>query len=201
MNIHLVLLDFDGVLVHYQRERRVRHLAQALDTPAAHVHGALFEQGLERAYDSGQLTTEAYLAALGQVLQRTVTPLHWLAARQAACAPVPGVAERLLALPASLPLALLSNNGPLLADLVPLLLPALYTRLHGRVLCSGMLGGRKPDPALYRRALERLQAAPAHTLFVDDLFVNVRGARQVGLHADTVRDARSLGRVLRRHGL
>ena len=33
------------------------------------------------------------------------------------------------------------------------------------------------------------------------LFVNVRGARACGLQADTVRDARSLRRLLRRHGL
>jgi len=39
------------------------------------------------------------------------------------------------------------------------------------------------------------------TLFVDDLFVNVQGARAAGLHADTVVDARSMRTVIRRYGL
>jgi len=43
--------------------------------------------------------------------------------------------------------------------------------------------------------------APARTLFVDDLFANVRGARAAGLHAETVRDGRGLGKVLKRYAV
>ena len=54
---------------------------------------------------------------------------------------------------------------------------------------------------VYLRALERLGWNAADTLFIDDLFANVQGARRAGLHTDSVRDARALGRVLRLHNI
>lgn len=201
MEIRLLLLDVDGVLLHYQRSHRVMYLAQALQCTAAQVQAALFDSGLETAYDAGQINTDDYLAQLRHALDATVDVPTWIAARQAACRPQTAVVQRLLALDEALPLAVLTNNGPLMAQVLPALLPELYARLQPRVLCSGMLGGRKPDPAVFKRALQRLDTEPGHTLFVDDLFTNVRGARAAGLHAETVRDGRGLGKVLKRYGI
>src|SRR5690606_256519 len=148
-------------------------------------------------YDRGAMTTAEYLQQLSEGLQADVDEALWIAARLAASRPQPDVIQRLLALPSMPPLAVLTNNGPLMAQVLQPLLPLLHARWEGRVLCSGMLGGRKPDPAVFLRALQRLRAVPSHTLFIDDLFVNVRGARQAGLHAETVRDGRGLGKVLK----
>lgn len=199
--IELLLLDVDGVLLHYQRARRVLFLAQALQVAPQQVQQALFGSGTETAYDSGLLDTHAYLHLLQQTLQRPLPAALWVQARMAACQVQQPVLQRLLALPATLPLAVLTNNGPLMVEVVQQMLPQLQSRLHGRVLCSGALGGRKPDPALFGRALRQLQADAQRTLFVDDLFSNVRGARSAGLHAETVRDGRGLGKVLRRYQL
>ncbi len=199
MRIDLLLLDVDGVLVQYQRTQRVLHLAQALDVPAASVQAALYESGLETAHDSGALDATAYLARLGQQLGRTVDAPTWIAARQAASHPQDAVLQRLEHL--QVPLAVLTNNGALMVQALPQLLPGLFPALHGRVFCSADFGLRKPQPAVFLRVLEVLQVAPARTLFVDDLFANVRGARAAGLHAETVRDGRGLGKVLRRYAI
>ena len=53
----------------------------------------------------------------------------------------------------------------------------------------------------FQRALQQLEGEPASTLFIDNLFVNVRGARAAGLMADTAHHTQSLRRVLRRFGL
>ena len=51
------------------------------------------------------------------------------------------------------------------------------------VLDSGVVGVAKPDPAIFRLALERLGAAPEHTLHVGDTpAADVVGARAAGLH-------------------
>lgn len=199
MRIDLLLLDVDGVLVQYQRAQRVLHLAQALDVPAASVQAALYESGLETAHDSGALDATAYLARLGQQLGRTVDARTWIAARQAASHPQDAVLQRLEHL--QVPLAVLTNNGALMVQALPSLLPALFPALHGRVFCSADFGLRKPQPAVFQRVLEVLQVAPARTLFVDDLFANVRGARAAGLHAETVRDGRGLGKVLKHYAV
>ncbi len=44
-------------------------------------------------------------------------------------------------------------------------------------------GARKPDPSIYLRCAAALDVPPAACLFVDDLRVNVDGARAVGMEA------------------
>jgi len=41
----------------------------------------------------------------------------------------------------------------------------------------------KPDPAIYRHALEQLGTQPEETLFIDDKLVNVEAARALGMKA------------------
>lgn len=56
--------------------------------------------------------------------------------------------------------------------------------LHGLadlVVLSGEVGLRKPDPAIYLLAAQRLGVAPQRCLVVDDLSRNVRGAVAAGM--------------------
>ena len=46
---------------------------------------------------------------------------------------------------------------------------------------SSVEGVRKPDPAIYRRACERLGVAPGRCVFLDDLGVNLKPARAIGM--------------------
>ncbi|WP_295572498.1 HAD-IA family hydrolase [uncultured Stenotrophomonas sp.] len=199
MRIDLLLLDVDGVLVQYQRAQRVLHLAKALALEPQHVQAALYDSGLEAAHDRGALDVPAYLAQLGALLGRTVDAATWIAARNAASHPQSAVLQRLEML--QLPMAVLTNNGALMKQAMPTLLPEVFPALQNRVYCSADFGLRKPAPEVFLRTLEALGAAPARTLFVDDLFANVRGARAAGLHAETVRDGRGLGKVLKRYAI
>lgn len=47
---------------------------------------------------------------------------------------------------------------------------------------SGQVGLRKPDPAIYRLAMERAGIVPSACAFVDDLERNVEVARELGMH-------------------
>jgi epoxide hydrolase-like predicted phosphatase len=49
------------------------------------------------------------------------------------------------------------------------------------VVISGEVGLRKPDPAIYRLAADRLDLPPTDVVFVDDLEHNVDVARRVGM--------------------
>ncbi|MGV8118478.1 MAG: HAD family hydrolase [Candidatus Xenobiia bacterium LiM19] len=52
------------------------------------------------------------------------------------------------------------------------------------IVVSGDFGYRKPDPRLYRTALENLELVPEHTVFVgNDMYHDVYGAQQVGMKA------------------
>ena len=46
---------------------------------------------------------------------------------------------------------------------------------------SSVEGVRKPDPAIYHRACERLSVVPARCVYLDDLGVNLKPARAIGM--------------------
>lgn len=50
-------------------------------------------------------------------------------------------------------------------------------------IVSGEHGMVKPDPRIFRLAIERCRIEPGKTVFVDDLPVNVEAARALGFHA------------------
>ena len=80
-------------------------------------------------------------------------------------------------------LAVVSNTWPESARLVRLELAELgvATRVDAVVL-SGEVGARKPDPAIFRRALDELAVDAAHALFVGDRLIDdVEGAAGVGM--------------------
>jgi putative hydrolase of the HAD superfamily len=64
--------------------------------------------------------------------------------------------------------------------------PAHYDRdllaeLFDAVVISGEVGLRKPDPAIYELAAERMGLAPEQIAFVDDLPGNLKPARALGM--------------------
>ena len=164
--VECLLLDFDGVLVRHARHLRVRHLAASTGCSVAQVQAALFDSGLEQQHDAG-LDSALYLQQVSAALGSTLSIAQWQAARIAASLPQAGVIERIEQVARRLPIAILTNNGALMADTIPRILPTLATALHGRILCSGALGGRKPDPAVFVQAVELLGARAGRTLFID----------------------------------
>lgn len=64
------------------------------------------------------------------------------------------------------------------------------------VIESSVVGVRKPDPAFYELACERLAIAPSEAVFLDDLGVNLKPARALGMATIKVADpAAALGEL------
>ncbi len=104
----------------------------------------------------------------------------------------PGMVEAIRRLRAAgLPLGMLSNNvAPMertgrLAELLD---------LFDAVVESSREGVRKPEPEIYRRALDRLNEAVGRDLdfadcaYLDDLGINLKPARALGMHTIKVVD-------------
>jgi len=180
----LLLLDFDGVLAHYDRRARCRHLARSLGVDELKVHEVLFgANGLEARSDRGELDLPGYLQALRQTQGWLLEPRHFLAARQAATVADPAMLQLCRGLAPRLTLAVLSNNGAWFAEHVDAIVPGLRPLFGDRLLCSGALGVCKPEPAAYAAALSRLGHGAGDTVFIDDNRDNVATALALGLHA------------------
>jgi putative hydrolase of the HAD superfamily len=66
-----------------------------------------------------------------------------------------------------------------------------FPELFDAVVISGEVGLRKPDPAIYRLAAERMGLAPDRLVFVDDLPGNLKPARAMGMVTIAHRDSES----------
>jgi putative hydrolase of the HAD superfamily len=78
-------------------------------------------------------------------------------------------------------MAMLTNNvrewEPLWRSMLPV------DEIFETVVDSGFVGCRKPESKIYRLTLERIGREAGACLFVDDVLVNIEGARKAGLQA------------------
>ena len=113
---------------------------------------------------------------------------------------MPGIEELLDRIRARYRVAYLSNSNEIHAALIPTQFPGLFHKDEPFVF-SHRLKVAKPDPDIFRLALQTIGSTPQDTIFVDDLLENVLAARAIGMRAFQFSDARSLGNELEREGL
>ena len=113
---------------------------------------------------------------------------------------IPGMEELLERVREKYRVAFLSNSNEVHAEIIPRRFAALFQK-DDRFILSHRFRVAKPDPEIFRRALEVLGALPHHVVFVDDLIENVLAARTVGMRAFQFVDADSLARELESESL
>jgi putative hydrolase of the HAD superfamily len=76
----------------------------------------------------------------------------------------------------------------------------LFPGLFDVVVISGEVGMRKPEPRIFRHAVELLGLSPQECVFIDDIEVNVVAAEEVGmtavLHTDPAVTVARLSEIL-----
>ena len=114
--------------------------------------------------------------------------------------PMPGIEDVLERVRQQHRVAFLSNSNEVHAELIPREFASLF-RPDDRFIFSHRFHAAKPDPELFRRALEVIGALPHHVVFVDDLMENVTSARALGMRAFQFFDSPTLVRDLQAEGL
>lgn len=196
-----VLFDLDETLVRYDHEVRVRTLAARVGVAAERIEAELFVSGLERDSDLGRYDAQGQADALATRLGASVSLADCIAARAASMTADGDVVALARQVAQSATVAILTNNGLLVRDHLPMLCPALSPLFDGRVLCSAEFGIGKPDPAIFARAAARLGCPPGAILFVDDKAANAEAASAAGMQAHHHRDADGLRAAFAAHGL
>lgn len=199
--IQSVLFDMDGVLYAYDFENRLNLLESAIGVPAETIRADIFQSGIEDAADNGDLTTDEYIAAIADKLGVDVSLRQWVAARKWAMAPEPAMIDLARDLSTRVPVAMLTNNGSMMAEHIGDLAPELPQLFGDNLFLSGADGYNKETVEGFTGLLDHLGWTPATTLFVDDHAGYIANAEKAGLVTHLFTEPTALRDVLSGYGL
>ena len=191
--IDVLILDVNDVLYRYDTRRRIELLADLTATTPDAVHLAMFESGVENRSDSGDLTPDGYLAAIGDRLARPVDRSEWVRSLAGALTPMRESIDVVRRLHGRVAMVGLTNNGLIVKEESRRIFPVL-SDLGIDLYVSAEFGARKPVVPVYLGLCRRLDVEPGRAAFVDDRADNAEGAAAAGLrghHFTTVDSLRS----------
>lgn len=196
--ISVLLFDLGGVLVDFSGPADLNTLLPTpMDEAALIARWAACPSSL--AYGAGTIDTDTFLTAFKQAWQIPLPPPALLAAWQSWVRGwLPGAEALLDDLRPRYRLAALSNsNAAHWERLTDLGVVGAFDPAIG----SQQTGVRKPDPAIYRLALDRIGVSAPQVLFFDDSLANVEAARALGFSAVQVDGPAAVRRHLLEAGL
>ena len=190
MHYDTILLDLGGVLidVDYHASARAFHALGFEDFDG--LYSKAKQDNLFDGLETGELSPAQFRDRIRQLFRPDITDREIDACWNAMLGTIP--AERIALverLKERYQVLLLSNTN---AIHVPAF-EAIVARDNGIADFKGLFHGayysceiglRKPHPEAFRHVLQRHDADPASTLFIDDSVQHVIGAREAGLHAE-----------------
>jgi HAD superfamily hydrolase (TIGR01493 family) len=185
--VDLYLFDFDDTLYDYDFRMRLPAISLVTGVSQYHLAKTWWAGGYERRAEAGEWPTAAqYLDQFGRITGGKLSLENWRETRMLASTPIPESVEALRRCATRGTAAVLSNNPSPFAESLAVLAPDVAHIVGENALISCDLGVRKPDPEVYRLALERFGVPAENTFFVDDSSQNVAGAKAVGIHAHRI---------------
>jgi putative hydrolase of the HAD superfamily len=191
----VLLFDLGGVLV----EHSVIHILRGLKPDVAEAD--LFDLWLDSEavadFERGKIDENTFAQRFVEEWRVDVTPADFLAAFAAGVVgPYPGALDLLERLRGRYTLACLSNCN---AAHWPLVEPVAAR--FDRAVVSHLCGMVKPDPEIFRLALEVLDRPASAVRFFDDALKNVRAAQAAGIKAHHTAGFDALQRTIAGLGL
>ncbi|MGV9879815.1 HAD family hydrolase [Streptomyces sp. NPDC003006] len=180
-----VLSDLDGVIRFYDMAE-LEQLETAAGLPPGSTAEIAFAPETDLPLMRGEITKEQWIDSIARALADRVPwergqelGITLAETKFRADDVVVGLLRQVRA--AGLPVLLVTNATPWLADDLALLGLTGPAGLFDDVISSADLGVTKPDRRIYETAVQRAGVAPGRCLFVDDRQENVEAARALGM--------------------
>jgi len=173
-----VLFDLGRVLVHYEHARTMAGLASVC---AAEVDIQNLYHDAHEALQVGGMYCAGLHAFFSSRTRVVASPADFCRAFCAGLARDDAALEYAARLEQreDLLVAVISNTNAVHVEWLDEHVPEL--RAFDLVMMSNEVGLQKPDPAIYRLALELLDVRPGEAIFIDDLAENVQAAQALGM--------------------
>ena len=198
--ITTIFLDVGGVILTNGWDSAARQAAVAKFALDAREFEARHETAFP-GYEAGKSTLNQYLEDTVFYLKRSFSPEEFTSFMYSVSQELPesrAVADRVAGSGRYL-MAALNNEGAELNDYR--IRQFDLRRTFTAFFSSCYLGSRKPDPPIYKMALNVTQRRPQECLFVDDRELNLEPARQLGMNTIQFQNVGQLEADLRKLGI
>ena len=195
-----VIFDLGKVLVAFDFARGYDRLQPLCGYSVEEMRRRIGASGLVPQLEAGRIESREFVSSFGAALGVSLDYGQFCEIWSSIFLPGTLVPDSLVAgLKKRYPLVLLSNTNAIHFEMLERTYPILG-HFERRVL-SHEIGAMKPDPLIYRKAVEMAGCEPAECFFTDDIPEYVAGARQCGIDAVQFHSAEQLQGELAKRNL
>ncbi|MDD2709891.1 MAG: HAD family phosphatase [Verrucomicrobiae bacterium] len=197
--IKTILLDIGMVILKFDFTASLEKIAPRCNHAADRILPLIARSDLWTPYEIGRITTAQFACGACRLIGYRGSEESFIEAWCDIFSPNQPMFERIEQWHAmGIPLYTLSNTCDSHVDFF--LSRYDIFRCFTDFIFSCRVGVAKPQPGIYRWAIDKHHADPATTLFLDDLPENVAGAQALGFHALQYQDEKRLAIQLAEQG-
>jgi len=194
-----VIFDLGRVLVHFDFKRGYRALEGLCPHEAADIPKLLAGTGLVERFETGLVEPRDFVAEITRVLDLSVDYEGFCEIWSSIFMHTLVPESMLEGLKARYRLLLLSNTNAIHFEMVRRSYPML--RHFDDLILSYEVKAMKPQPAIYRAAIERAECEPGECFYTDDIAEYVAGAQAMGIDAVQFQGAERLAEEMKARGI
>jgi putative hydrolase of the HAD superfamily len=194
-----VIFDLGRVLVHFDFKRGYRALEGLCPHEAAAIPKLLAGTGLVERFETGLVEPRDFVSEMSRVLDLRVGYDRFCEIWSCIFTDMLVPESMLEGLKARYRLLLLSNTNAIHFDMIRRTYPML--RHFDDLILSYEVKAMKPQPAIYRAAIERAGCEPGECFYTDDIAEYVAGGRAMGIDAVQFQGAARLAEELTARGI
>jgi len=181
MRFRAVFVDFGGVIMQTEDKGPRTRQAERLGMTFRDLEKIFFESDSSQRASTGEIPEEAHWQAVTETLgvsraEADKIIAGFFSGDRADAA----LLDFLRSLRPERKVGLISNAW---SGLRAFIASQKFEDVFDEMIISAEVGVVKPDPRIYRLALEKLGAQPEESVFVDDVLANVEAARSIGMSA------------------
>ncbi|MFT5224867.1 MAG: epoxide hydrolase-like predicted phosphatase [Polaribacter sp.] len=183
MTVEALIFDLGNVVIDIDFDRIFKKWSFYSGVPVEEMQAAFRIDAAYEQHERGEIEGVEYHQHLEQTLEMELSYEQFCEGwNDIMVAPIGDTVRLLESLQGRVPLYALSNANTLHKEYWE---KTFHSELSpfDQVFVSSDMGSRKPEPAIYLLALERINIEPENVIFFDDLAINVEAARVLGMTA------------------
>jgi glucose-1-phosphatase len=198
--IKTVIFDLGRVLIPFDFSRGYRAMEGLCSYPAADIPKRIGATDLVQRFESGQVEPQDFVRELSEILGMKVDYARFCEIWSSIFLPEPNIPDAMLeGIHRNSRLVLLSNTNAIHFEMIRCTYPLL--RHFDRFVLSHEVKAMKPDPRIYRAAIEAAECEPGECFFTDDIPAYVEGAIRMGIDAVQFHSCQQIAGELRARGI